>query len=294
MKIINALGRSFKGFTKSLRLMWRNSAGRVGIVLFLFILLISYVGPIFVPLPKTADITNIYSGPSWEHPLGTNEAGKDNLALIINGGKDVIMVAFVAGLITVTIAVLVGSISALAGGWVDTVLMEFVNIWLTIPQFPLLAVLASLIKFNSPLPLAIMLGTLSWAGLARQIRSQVLSLRKREFVEAAIALDMGTRHILFKELLPNMMSYIAISLVFSMTSAIFQQTGLIFLGIVPLAGSNWGVMLSIAYSKGAIFNTRAAWTLAAPVIMIVLFELSLVTMSRSLDDAFNPRLRTEV
>lgn len=294
MKILNVLVRSTKEFSKSLRLMWRNSAGRAGLSLFLLIILVSYVGPVFVPLPKEADISNIYSGPTLQHPLGTNEAGKDNLALIINGGKDVMLVAFVAGLITVVIAVLIGSISAFVGGRVDTVLMEFVNVWLTIPQFPLLAVLASLIKFSSPLPLALMLGCLSWAGLARQIRSQVLSLRKREFVEAAVTLDMGTRHVLLKELLPNMMSYIAISLVFAMTSAIFQQTGLIFLGIVPLAGANWGVMLSIAYSKGAVFNARAAWTLAAPVLMIVLFELSLVLMSRSLDDAFNPRLRTEV
>lgn len=294
MKILNAIGNWFKEITKTIRLMWRNSSGRIGLTLFLILLLTSYVGPTFVPLPREADISNIYAGPSWQHPLGTNEAGKDNLALIINGGKDVILVAFIAGLITVFIAVAVGSISAFVGGKVDTFLMEFVNVFLTIPQFPLLAVLASLVKFNSPILLAVLLGLLSWAGLARQIRSQVLSLRKREFVEAAVTLDLGTPHILLKELLPNMMSYIAISLVFAMTSAIFQQTGLIFLGIVPLSGSNWGVLLSIAYNKGALFNARAAWTLAAPVFMIVLFELSLVLISRSLDDAFNPRLRTEV
>ncbi len=294
MKIIESILRFFKELLKTLRLMWRNNAGRAGLILFVAFLIFSYIGPVFVPYPDKADIKNIYAGPSLEHPLGTNEAGKDNLALMVHGGKDVILIAFLAGAISVSIAVLVGSLSAFIGGKLDTLLMEFVNIWLTIPQFPLLAVLASLIKLNSPVLLAVLLGALSWAGLARQVRSQVLTLKKRDFVEAAVTLDLGTRHILFKELLPNMMSYIAISLVFSMTSAIFQQTGLVFLGIVPLAGANWGVLLSIAYSKGAIFNSQAAWTLISPVLMIVLFEVSLVLLARSLDDAFNPRLRTDI
>jgi peptide/nickel transport system permease protein len=95
-------------------------------------------------------------------------------------------------------------------------------------------------------------------------------------------------------MLPNMMSYIAISLVFAMTSAIYQQTGLVFLGLVPFSSANWGVMLSLAYSKGAMYQSQAAWNLISPVAAIALFELSLVMLARSLDEIFNPRLRTEV
>jgi peptide/nickel transport system permease protein len=274
-------------------LMWKNPSGKIGMLLLLFILGISYIGPLLVPLPKNADVDSIYQPPSLNHLLGTNYAGKDNVALIIHGGSDLLFVALVAGLISTTIAVVVGALSGFLGGKVDSFLMEVVNIWLTIPQFPLLVVLAGLIKLNSSLTLAFLIGILSWPGLARQIRSQILSLKMRDFIESAILLDLGIVHIITKELLPNMMSYIAISLVFSMTSAIFQQTGLVFLGLVPLAGSNWGVMLSLAYSKGAIFNSNAIWNVLAPVFMIILFELSLVMIARSMDDVFNPRLRTE-
>lgn len=279
---------------KSFKILWRNPSGRVGFILLLLMVLVSFVGPMVVPEPTEVNLKEIYQGPSAAHPLGTDYQGKDNLVLLVYGGKDVLIVAFLAGLITTIIAVVVGAASAFIGGKFDSFMMEVVNIWLTIPQFPLLAVLATLVKLNSVGPLALIIGLLSWAGLARQIRSQVLSLKNRDFIEAAVNLDLSTWHIMFRELLPNMMSFIAIALVFSMTSAIYQQTGLIFLGLVPLSGSNWGVMLSMAYTKGAIYNPNAAWNVLAPVLAIVLFELSLVLIARSLDDVFNPRLRTEV
>jgi len=142
--------------------------------------------------------------------------------------------------------------------------------------------------------LALILGVLSWPALTRAIRAQVLSLREREFVEAARALDLGTRHIILKEILPNMMSYIAINLIFAMTAAIYAQVGLVFLGLVPFSGSNWGVMLSLAWTRGAIFYKGSLWYIMAPVAAIALFQLSLVSFTRLLEEIFNPRLRTSV
>lgn len=293
-KLLDALRTTGREIGKSFRILWRNPSGRVGVIMLTLMVLVAFVGPLVVDPPDKVNLTAIYKGPSAEHPLGTDYQGKDNLVLLVYGGKDILLVAFLAGLITTVIAVIIGSASAFIGGRFDSIMMEVVNIWLTIPQFPLLAVLATLIKLNSVGPLAVIIGVLSWAGLARQIRSQVLSLKKRDYVEAAVNLNLGTRHILFRELLPNMMSFIAIALVFAMTSAIYQQTGLVLLGLVPLSGENWGVMLSMAYSKGAIYNPNAAWNVLSPVIAIVLFQLSLVLVARSLDDVFNPRLRTEV
>jgi peptide/nickel transport system permease protein len=91
-----------------------------------------------------------------------------------------------------------------------------------------------------------------------------------------------------------MMSFIAISLILSMTAAIYQQTGLVFLGLVPLSGANWGVMLSLAYNRGAIYQIDAAWNVLVPVGAIAIFQLSLVWLSRGLEEVFNPRLRTSV
>ncbi len=285
---------TFAELRRSFRLLRRNPSGLIGLILLVAMVLMAFVGPLIIPAETKANVKAIYQGPSWEHPLGTDFQGKDNLIQIIHGGKDIMIIAFLAGLMTTAIAVLVGGLSAFAGGAVDSFLMQVVDIWLTVPQFPLLAVLATLVRLDSPWLLALLLALLSWPGLARQIRSQVLSLRRRDYVEAAVALDMGTSHIIFREMLPNMMSYIAISLVFAMTSAIYQQTGLVFLGLVPFSSANWGVMLSLAYAKGAIYQAEAAWNVLAPVGAIALFELSLVMLARSLDELFNPRLRTEV
>ena len=281
-------------FRRTMRLLSRNPSGLIGLILLLFMIAVSFIGPLVVPANTGANVKQIYQGPSWSHPLGTDFQGKDNLVQIVYGGKDIMIVAFLAGLITTLIAVVIGAMAAFVGGALDSFLMELVNIWLTVPQFPLLAVLATLVRLDSPWLLAMLLALLSWPGLARQIRSQVLSLRKRDYVQAAVALDLGTPHIIFREMLPNMMSYIAISLVFSMTSAIYQQTGLVFLGLVPFSSANWGVMLSLAYSKGAIYQAQSAWNVLSPVFAIALFELSLVMLARSLEELFNPRLRTEV
>ena len=201
-----------------------------------------------------------------------------------------LIVAFLAGAISTLIAVVLGSLSALAGGRLDSGIMGFADIMLTIPTIPLLIVLAGLLRFDSVLYLAVILGLLSWPSLSRAIRAQVLSLRERDFVEAARALDLGTGHIVFREIMPNMASYLAISLIFAMTAAVYAQVGLVFLGLVPMSGTNWGVMLQLAWTKGAIFYPKAFWYIMGPVFAIALFQLALVFASRSLEEVFNPRL----
>ncbi len=281
-------------FRKTLRLLTRNTAGLIGLIGVLFIVVVSFIGPMVVPPADTAEVSNIYSGPTAEHPLGTDFQGRDNLTQLIYGGKDIIIIAVVAGVLTVLIAVVVGSVAAFMGGRVDGVLREVINVWLTIPQFPLLAILATLLRLSNVALLSVIIAVLSWPSLALQVRAQMLSLRKREYVEAATLLDLGTAHIILREMVPNIAPFLAISLIFAMTSAIYQQTGLVFLGLVPFSSANWGVTISLAYAKGAHFQADSAWSLLAPVVAIVFFQLALVSLSRSLEEVFNPRLRTEV
>jgi len=174
---------------------------------------------------------------------------------------------------------------------VDNLLVMLADIFMAVPQFPLLVVLAGFIQVSSMAFLALILAVLSWPGLFRAVRAQVLSLRERDYVEAAVLLDLGTPHIIFREILPNMMSYIAISFAFSMTGAIYSQTGLVLLGLVPFSSQNWGVMISIAWTRGAIFYRDAAVYILAPVFAIAIFQLAMVWMTRSLEEVFNPRLR---
>ncbi len=279
---------------RTFRLLTYNKVGFIGLLGVIFFILLSFVGPHLVPLDTQTKIDKIYEPPSAQFWLGTDSEGRDIFSQIVHGGKDVLVVAFLAGFISTSIAVILGSLSALAGGWLDNAIMALADIVLTIPQFPLLAVLAGLVKFNNVTLLAFILGVLSWPALTRAIRAQVLSLREREFVEAARALDLGTKHIILREILPNMMSYIAINLIFAMTGAIYAQVGLVFLGLVPFSGSNWGVMLSLAWTRGAIFYKGSLWYIMSPVVAIALFQLSLVSLTRLLEEIFNPRLRTSV
>jgi peptide/nickel transport system permease protein len=278
----------------TLRIMTRNKVGFVGFLGVIFFVLMSFIGPYFIPYDNTTKVDQIYAPISWQHPLGTDFSGRDSFSHIVSGGRDVIIIAFLAGAISTGIAVVLGSVSALAGGGVDSGIMGVADTVLTIPQLPLLIVLAGLLRFNNVAMLALILGLLSWPSLTRAIRTQVLSLRERDFVESARALDLGTSHIIMHEIMPNMASYLVISLIFAMTAAVYAEVGLVFLGLAPLSGTNWGVTLQLAYNKGAWTNPNALPYIMAPVIAIALWQLSLVFMTRSLEEVFNPRLRTGV
>jgi peptide/nickel transport system permease protein len=290
----DSLASFWRESAKTFALLSRNKIGLFGFSLIILIVLMSVAGPFLWPPETSANVAEINKGSSAHHWLGTDFQGQDNLRKIINGGKDIVIIALLTGALSMLIAVTVGSFSAFVGGRVDSLLMELVNVWLTIPKFPLLAVLATVLALKDVVMLSVLMAFLDWPGLARQVRSQVLSLKNREYIEAAIMLDLGTPRILFRELLPNMMSFVAISTIFEMTQAIYQQTGLVFLGIVPYSSANWGVMISAAERRGVLFNPQAAWSILAPIAAIVLFQLALVSFARSLDEVFNPRLRTSV
>jgi peptide/nickel transport system permease protein len=281
----------FHGIWRFIRLMSRNTTGFIGFLLFLGFLFMGTIGPYLIEEPTSSDITAIYEPPSWEHPLGTDSQGKDIWAQIVHGSTDILKMALLTGVIATFIGITLGSLSALIGGGFDSFLSMMADIWLTIPRFPLLAVLATLIKLDDVTTLSLLLAVLSWAGLYRSIRAQVFSLKERDYIEAAIALDLGTPHLIFSEVLPNMMSYIVINFTFAMRQAIYAQVGLVFLGLVPLT-RNWGVMINLAWTQGAIFFKDSIYFIMAPVMAIALFVLSVVWMTRSLEEIFNPRLRT--
>jgi peptide/nickel transport system permease protein len=284
----------FNWLGTTLKLMTYNKAGFIGFLATCAILIICLIGPFFIPLDTRTKLDKIYQPPSAEHWFGTDHQGRDIFSQIVHGGKDVIYVAAVAAFLSTFIAVAFGTLSAFAGGAVDSFIMGITDIILTIPQFPLLAVLAAFLKLDNLTFLGLFLGLLSWPALLRAVRSQALSLKERDFVEAARSLDLGAGHIIFRELVPNMMTYIVISFTLALTAAVYTQVGLVLLGLVPVSSSNWGVMISLAWTQGAIFFRDAMWRIMMPILAIALFQLSVITMTRSLELAFNPRLRTMV
>jgi peptide/nickel transport system permease protein len=288
----DSLPRPVEAAIEFLRLLSRRPSGLIGFLGILFFLGLAFVAPIFVPAQEQASIDEIYRTPSLQHFLGTDNSGRDVLNQIVQGGREILSVAIVTAGITTLIAMTLGSLAATIGGKVDAVLVGLADILLTVPHLIVLIVISALARPTSFLALALVLSALGWAGLMRQVRAQVLTLKERDYVEAARSLDLGLFHIVFREILPNMRSYIVIHFVQGMTGAIYAQVALIILGLVPFSGKNWALMLYYASTQGAFYFKDAFWFVFSPILAIVLLQLSLVLFVNALEDIFNPRLRS--
>jgi peptide/nickel transport system permease protein len=294
-RILAGFGRTIRA---GLTALTRNKAGFIGFCGIMFFVLVTTFGPLFIPYEGSAQMQRRQPGarvlaapPSLEHPLGLDWKGRSVLSHMVHGGQRLIITSIQAGLLATLIAVALGAAAGLLGGIVDQVLGAIANFILTIPSFPLLLVLAAVVDFDSNFMLAVLFASLNWPTLMRAVRAQVLSLRERDYVQAAVALDLGLWHIITREVFPNMVSYIAVNLIFTIRVAMYSIVGLVFLGLVPLQEPDWAVMIFTGRQQGVLFLPAASSMLLAPVVAIALFQLSLVLFTRSLEEVFNPRLR---
>ncbi len=279
-----------------LKIIVRNKKALFGFILLIGYILMATVGPVIVKPPQNFQCPMEYPPtllkwpPSLEHPLGCDYYGSDVWAKIVHGSRTVLEIAFIAGFITTVIGIVVGMVAGFKGGKTDVALMAITDVLMTIPGLPLLIVLAAILRgyANNPFVVGAILSVNAWTGLARSIRSQVLTLKNREFVEAAKALGMSTSHIVFREIMPNLASFIAVNFIFSTMGAIYSCIALYFLAILPFTANNWGLMLYMAWNN-ADYNT-----VIAVVLAVIGLQLGLFMFSYAVDEMFNPRLRTEV
>ncbi len=274
-----------------IQVILRNKQATVGAIILLIFFLMATIGPEIVPESTKSDLVNRLQAPSWEHWLGTDYQGRDTFSQFIHGSRNVLLVAFIAGTITILIGFTVGTISGVLGGLVDEILMGVTGIMLTVPSFPIMMVLSMVIKIDNPILFGFLLSMWSWAGLARSIRAQILSLKYRDFIEASHVLGMGMGHIIFKEMLPNMISYILIRVIAIMKGAITASVGLMVLGLVPFQSSHWGMMINLATTTtGAMYGSSALIYFLTPIFGIMFFHMGCLFFANGLDDAFNPKL----
>ncbi|MBB5780030.1 ABC transporter permease [Nonomuraea jabiensis] len=276
------------------RVMKRKPSRMVGAVLVLGFVFMGVFGPMFYPAQLPLDPTQITAPPSWQHWLGTDDQGRDVIALVVTGSRYVLLAALVTAVITVVLGTAIGLFSGFKRGRWDNVLMRLTDMKLTIPGLPLLLVLSTVWKFSSAIQMGLVLGLLGWGGVARAVRSQTLSLRERGFIEAARGLGLPTRHIVGKELLPSMAPYIAMNMLIAVTGGVYAQVGLFFLGVLPYESNNWGQMLNTAvFRSGALQVPSALGFLIGPLLAILLLTLAIVLVVDAMDEIFNPRLREE-
>ncbi|BCU67069.1 peptide ABC transporter permease [Sulfolobales archaeon HS-7] len=279
-----------------LKLIWVNKKGRVGFLITIFFILLATVGPLVVPKP---DVTTInpkmeFLPPQLNNPyyiLGTGPIGDSILGDIVWGAPFILEVSFLAGLFTTLIGIAVGLTAGYLGGTIDTVLMSVNDIVMTMPSLILVLILATSIRSTNPFILAGILSISGWTGLARSIRSQMLLMKQMPYVEVSKVLGLGSGHIIFREVMPNLGSYIGIHFIFNVEGALYAAVGLYFLGVLPVNKFNWGILINNALASGAIYGTRAIWYLLFPSIAVVLFMTGLILFSYGIDEISNPRLR---
>lgn len=230
---------------------------------------------------------------TWEFPLGTNQMGHDLFAQTIHSTGPVLVMMASGAVFTVVTGCVFGLLAGYKGGTVDTILTSITDVFINIPGLPLVIVLSLLFEPKSPVLIGVLLSVAAWAGLARALRSQVLTLREESFIEAARAMDVSTPTILSKEILPHLLPYIMINLANAARNIIFAAVALYYLGVLPFSNTNWGVMLNQAYTSGAVYRPQAIHWMLIPMIAVAGISIGLILISQSLDRVFNPRVRAK-
>ncbi|WP_239526135.1 MULTISPECIES: ABC transporter permease [unclassified Microbacterium] len=271
--------------------MFRNRKSLTGLAILGFFVLIAVFGDLIAPYgPLDKDYTALKQPPSWQHLLGTSHMGEDIFSQIIYGTRGVLVVGLLSGVLATAIAVAIGVTAGIVTGWKSESLSALTNVFLVLPGLPLMIIIASQFEDPSLLLIAAVLALTGWAWGARVLRAQTMSLRNRDFVQAARANGEPLGRIITVEMLPNLMAIIASSFVGTVTAAVLGLTTLAFIGVIPITNLNWGTILFWAQQNGA-FPDYWWWYVPAG-LCIALLGMALSLVNFGIDEYVNPRLRS--
>jgi len=274
----------------AVRAFRKNRIAVVGLMVIVGDYLIALVTPLIAPRdPATlAPLSSRLLAPGGEFPLGTDHLARDVLSRILYGARISLSIGFVAVGISVTIGTVLGAVSGYLGGWVDAVVMRFVDMVISFPRLVLLIIVAALFSSNSIFLIMAVLGFTQWPGTTRIVRGEVLSVREREFIEAARALGFSRRRIIFRHVIPNVLAPVIIAATLGVGNVIVLEAGLSFLGLgLQPPTPSWGSMVS----EGRAFMIDAWWIATFPGLAIVLTVVAFNLVGDGLRDALDPRLR---
>jgi peptide/nickel transport system permease protein len=260
------------------------SAGILGLFLF-----VAVFGSLLAPDDPRASSTDVLQAPSAAHPLGTTEVGADVLSQLLVGARVSIVVGFAAAIISAVIGSAVGLAGGYRGGKTDRLFDSLENWFLVIPQLPLMVVLAALLD-PSLTVLIVVIGLTSWAGTGRIVRSQVLTLKERAFVERARALGASDWHIVRTHILPNALPLIFANTVLIVAVAILAEAALAFLGLGDPNSISWGSMIEQGFEAGAP-SAGAWWYVVPPGLCITLLVFAVGLFGYLFEQQVNPRLQ---
>ncbi|MFS0894561.1 dipeptide/oligopeptide/nickel ABC transporter permease/ATP-binding protein [Microbacterium sp. 179-I 3D3 NHS] len=262
----------------------------VGGSVFLLFVLIAVFGPMFVTTDPSAVSTEVLLPPSPEHWLGTTHTGQDLFAQMVYGTRISMFVGVVSAFFATALSLIVGLTAGYVGGIGDELLSVLSNIFLVIPGLPLVVILAGYLPSTGSIGIIIVISITGWAWGARVLRAQTLSLRNRDFVEAARVAGDRTFRIIWSEILPNMLAIVASSFLATVTGGILTQAGLAFLGMTDVTEWSWGGILYWAQNSSALLF-GAWWWFVPPGLAIAVVGTALALVNFGIDEFVNPRLR---
>jgi len=259
-----------------------------GLALIVVMFLIAGFASFLAPYdPGKTDVSLKLKPPSFQHYVGTDQLGRDVFSRMLHGSRISLSVGFVAVAISIFIGILLGAVAGYYGGWVDSILMRFVDTMLCFPSFFLILTIVALMG-PQILNIMIVIGITSWMGTARFVRAEFLSLRERDYVQAAHVLGVKDHRIIFRHILPNALAPVFVSATLKVASAILIEAGLSFLGFgVQPPRPSWGNILT----EGRTYIFDAWWLTVFPGLAILIIVLSFNLLGEGLRDALDPRLR---
>jgi len=268
----------------------KNRRGVWGLGALLFLIAAALLS-LFLPasFTHTGAVADILQPPNWRHWLGTDELGRDVLALVATGARTSLLIGITASLISVIVGTVIGVSAGYYGGWIDEILMRITDIFLVLPWLVLMLTLAALLG-PSLFNIIVVIGLTGWTGTARIVRSQTLSIKERPFVERSVALGAGDLYIIWHHILPNVFSLIFANTVLVIAVTILSETSLSFLGMGDPLRVSWGSMLYHAFDSGAA-ALGAHWYLLPPGICVVVAVMAFTFVGQALDEVLNPRVK---
>lgn len=270
--------------------LWGNGKARVGLAILLFFVLVAVLAPLIANHSPTASNFPPYKNPDGKNWLGTTGNGQDVFSQMVYGTRVSLLVALGAGLLATLVALVIGLVAGYRPGAVDEVLSFGTNLTLVIPALPLMIVLSAYLRSNSVWTILLVIGFTGWATGARVLRSQAATLRTRDYVTAAVFSGERVMRVVFREILPNMVSLAAASFFGAATAAVIAAASLEFLGLGNPNTVSWGSILYWAENDNALLTGQ--WVLVfVPGLAIVLLALSFILINFGIDALSNPRLR---
>lgn len=269
----------------------KNKLAVVGLIMLILLVFLSVAAPILTGYdPNDIDLFNIETPPSSEHLLGTDELGRDVWSRLLYGGRVSLLVGICATGLQLAIGVTLGAVSGYFGGWIDSLVMRLTDIVMSFPFYAIAISLAALLGANV-WNVVLIIGVLNWTGITRIVRAEVLSLRQREFIEAARAIALNPAEIILRHLLPNALGPIIVYATLGIATGILSEAGLSFLGLgVSQPQSSWGNMLSAAQSMRVLSSEWWLWV--PPGAMVFTMVLSINFLGDGLRDALDPTSTT--